>query len=153
MRIDGYEFLARAYGYEGVPYVWGAKGPRQFDCSGLITRVIHECGGPNWMVTHNSARLFEALTPWLPELEKGFPRGIPRDVALALHIPAGLVACYGVGGISHVMVTTGDGRVFGSCGGDSRTTAPIPGAKVQFRPSLVYRPDLRGLRHLPEVSQ
>lgn len=156
MRIDGFEFLARAYAYEGRPYVWGRKGPDLFDCSGLVTHVVRECGGPDWRENYSAAKLYDrgVLEPFLPELETGFPKGIPRSVALALQIPAGVLAFYGPpGSIAHVMVCTGDGRVFGSSGGDRTTLAPTPGACVQFRPSVVYRPGLRGFRLLPELVQ
>lgn len=33
-----------AYGLIGKPYVWGASGPKAFDCSGLVMYVFGKCG-------------------------------------------------------------------------------------------------------------
>lgn len=155
MKIDGDEYVARALTYLGRSYVWGTHGPNTFDCSGLVTRTIRDCGGPDWLATHNTVKLFSmgVLEPWLVELERAFPREIPRAVALALQVPPGTLVFYGDGGISHVMVATGDGRVLGACGGDRTTKTPITGACVQFRPSIPYRSFVRGFRLLPEVIQ
>lgn len=40
----GAAIAARARGYLGRPYVFGTAGPNTFDCSGLVTRVLVECG-------------------------------------------------------------------------------------------------------------
>lgn len=153
MRIEGGVFLAHALTHLGKSYVWAAKGPNQFDCSGLVTFVLRECGGPDWRETHNTKRLFSILDPWHPELEWAFPREIPRGLAIDLRVPTGMLLFYGApGSTSHVMIATGDGRAFGACGGDSSTVAPKPGACVQFRPSIGYRLGCRGFRQLPELS-
>lgn len=114
----------------GKPYVWGAKGPDAFDCSGLVTAGVLACGGPDWRQTHNSARLFDVLAPtqW------------PVAGGLAFYGPPHRVV--------HVMVVVGDGRVFGAAGGGSQTTTPTKGACVQFRASVDYRRDRRGFRAL-----
>jgi cell wall-associated NlpC family hydrolase len=36
--------ISYAYNFIGIPYVWGAKGPRSFDCSGFTTYVYKEFG-------------------------------------------------------------------------------------------------------------
>jgi cell wall-associated NlpC family hydrolase len=154
MRIDGREFLARALTHQGKSYVWDAKGPEQFDCSGLVTYVIRECGGPELRSTHNTTKLYTMLEPWLLELERAFLRGIPTEVLSALDILPGTLVFYGEpGGVDHVMIATGDGRVFGATGGGRSTTTPKPGACVQFRATVGYRPGVRGFRKLPEVMQ
>jgi cell wall-associated NlpC family hydrolase len=41
----GQQIAAYAAGHLGKPYVFGAEGPDAFDCSGLVTYVLHkECG-------------------------------------------------------------------------------------------------------------
>jgi hypothetical protein len=37
-------FMSSVKRYEGSPYVWGAEGPRSFDCTGLITYVLDNKG-------------------------------------------------------------------------------------------------------------
>lgn len=146
MRIDGKEFLAAALRHVGCPYIWGSRGPESFDCSGLITYALWECGGPDWRKSHNAERLFRELEPMLLEVRDIGEMRIPVDA------PAGSLAFYGPpGGVNHVMLAVGDGRVFGACGGGSGTTTPQRGACVQYRPSARYRPDLLSWRRLPEA--
>jgi murein DD-endopeptidase len=132
---DAMGFLLQCSTAEGKPYVWGAKGPDAFDCSGLVTWALHECGGPDWRNSHNSARLFAELAP----VEK------PQEGDLAFYGQPGRV--------THVMVCWGDGRVYGACGGDSTTTsvemAKLRKAKVQYRAKADYRPGFLGFRRLP----
>lgn len=118
---------------EGKPYIWGSKGFDSYDCSGLATCGIYMMGGPDWRMTHGSAKLWETLEPTDAE------HLVPLDLAL-----------YGrPGRISHVVFAWGDGRVFGACGGGSQTLTPKAGACVQFKPAVLYRPDLRGYRRIP----
>jgi peptidoglycan DL-endopeptidase CwlO len=37
-------FLKAALSRVGMPYVWGAEGPRSFDCSGLVQWSLHQAG-------------------------------------------------------------------------------------------------------------
>lgn len=39
--------LEEALGVTGAPYVWGARGPDEFDCSGLITWAYKKAVGGN----------------------------------------------------------------------------------------------------------
>lgn len=43
--------LEAAREYEGLPYVWGAKGPDAFDCSGLISQAFRDIG---YIVPHGT---------------------------------------------------------------------------------------------------
>jgi cell wall-associated NlpC family hydrolase len=40
------ELISYAYGFIGSPYVWGAEGPRSFDCSGF-TKYVYKAFGVN----------------------------------------------------------------------------------------------------------
>jgi murein DD-endopeptidase len=122
----------------GKPYVWGAKGPDAFDCSGLVTWALKECGGPDWRAFHNAQRLWDVL-----------------DVT---HSPrAGDLAFYGKSPerVSHVTVCLGDVGcgVLGACGGDRTTTsveiAKKRGAAVKKKRSHLYRSDFLGFRKNP----
>jgi len=42
--IHGTEIVAAAMVHLGKPYVWGDKGPESFDCSGLVSSVLHDLG-------------------------------------------------------------------------------------------------------------
>lgn len=142
------DFLARAAGLEGSPYLWAAKGRRvgwvggrevlAFDCSGLVTHCLLEVGGPDLRAFHNCQRLWDELPP--------VETPLPGDLAFYSRTPDGR--------ISHVMVTWGDGRVFGACGGDESTTtlqaASSRGARVRFRKSHLYRTVFRGFRSLSQ---
>lgn len=152
MRVDGNLFLQRALRYIGRPYIWGAEGPDGFDCSGLVKRVIHDCHGPNWLggpPWYNAAKLFTTLDPYLAEARQ------MNGLDLPMEVPAGTLVFYGAPVVDdkhmHVMIAVGDGRVFGACGGGQATLTRKDGAEVQYRHALRYRPDIRGLRQLPEV--
>lgn len=43
-RTDRERLLTRAFGLRGQPYVWGAKGPDAYDCSGF-TKAAYGAGG------------------------------------------------------------------------------------------------------------
>ncbi len=124
-----------ATGQVGKLYRWGAKGPDNFDCSGLVTAGLLELGLPDWRMTHNASRLFAEL--------------VPTDNPL----PMDLVFYGQPEHVSHVVFFYGDGRILGACGGNQGTTtnavALATGAAVKFRKSVNYRPDCRGFRKLP----
>lgn len=115
----------------GKPYIWGAKGPDTFDCSGLITAGLLACGHEDWRQTHNSARLFDKLEP----VEK------PEVGDFAFYGPPHRV--------THVMVVWFDGQVYGASGGNRDTITPRPGAAVQTKRRVFYRRDFRGFRKNP----
>lgn len=139
-------FLDAVLSKENAPYLWGAKGPDNFDCSGLVTWALLQAGCRDWRQTHSSHVLWNVLEP-LDEL-------VETDGRIIQKPQPGDLAFYGAPGrINHVMVVWGDGRVIGACGGNSDTTgiaeALKRNAKVRFRSSLNYRPDFRGYRKLP----
>lgn len=125
-------FLDWCLKQEGKSYIWGAKGPDTFDCSGLVTAGIYAAGGPDWRAFWSSAVLYTNLQKVeTPE--------------------AGDLVFYGnaAGRVSHVMVVWGDGRVFGAAGGGRQTTTPSPGARVLFRRGVKYRNGFMGYRKFP----
>lgn len=134
--VDPQRFLGSALALEGRPYQWNGKGPFAFDCSGLVTWAIWRAGGPDLRVDHNCKKLWAELEP-LAAIQ-------PGDIALAFYGPPERV--------EHVMITVGDGRVFGACGGNSHTLtledAERDHARVQFRRTVTYRPGLQGFRSL-----
>jgi hypothetical protein len=143
----------------GKPYLWCGKGERRmvdgaglvacFDCSGLVTvglvaagyppictRLGCDARGRTLVGYHSAQRLWNDLEP----------TGLPFALDLAF---------YGRNErhVEHVMFVWGDGRVYGSCGGNSSTTDPSEalrrGQGVKFRPHPKYRPDLVGFRRTP----
>jgi len=132
----------------GKPYIWGAKGPERFDCSGLATFCLIEAGfkklellfspveiqankitAKNWMHFCNADRLMRNL-PKTPEPTMGdlcFYGRKKRSTNIAI--------------ATHVVIYLGDGQIIGANGGNSLTTSPQPGAKVSKKKSYRYRPD------------
>jgi len=100
----------------GCPYIWGANGPHQFDCSGLIVYALREIGllhPAEDMTTGGLAEKFRARTD--PKMCR-----------------PGQLAFYGesVSRIYHVMAvltTWGNGRVIlvGARSGNSTTKTPV----------------------------
>jgi murein DD-endopeptidase len=140
--VEPQKFLAFALTQEGKPYLWGAKGPSAYDCSGLVTWCLRNAGGPDWRLTHNSQKLFDTFEP--------------AHLAPDALRPEPLLAFYGrdVESVTHVMIALGDGRTFGACGGGSSTTsiaiAVRKRAAVKFRSRVRYRTpdDFLGFRRL-----
>jgi cell wall-associated NlpC family hydrolase len=141
------EFLRWCEAQVGSPYVWGGKGKRVqvddewvfiYDCSGLVTSGFLVQGLPDWRVTHNADLLHKVLEPIEAKDAK------PGDLVFYGKRP---------GYIDHVMVLCDGGRVLGACGGNSATKRVIDairlGARVRYRESVDYRPDLRGYRRSP----
>jgi cell wall-associated NlpC family hydrolase len=143
VRVDGHSFLLCALGHAGAPYLWGHKGPDAFDCSGLVTYSLWEAGGPDWRFTEGDcAHLWGRLEAYLP----------PEPVAGVAEVPVGMLAFYGPPHrADHVMVSAPSGQVFGATGGGRQTVRKEPGACVQYKPHLLYRPDFKGWRQLPEA--
>jgi cell wall-associated NlpC family hydrolase len=96
--------ISAAYSELGKPYVWGATGPNQFDCSGLTQHVWAAAGV---MLPRTSQEQANA----------------GQSVALSDIRPGDLVVYYS--GQTHVGIYVGQGLVI---------HAPRPGAVVQFAP-------------------
>jgi len=55
--------VAEAKTHIGEPYVWGAEGPHQFDCSGLVMYSYHKFGFTTPRVSEDQARTARHIPP------------------------------------------------------------------------------------------
>ena len=128
-------FVAHAHAQLGKPYLWGAKGPDAYDCSGLVTDSLRAAGGPDLRPTHNAQKLYIEASP----------------VADGVLAPGDLVF-YGMSpqAVSHVVILCAGGKVFSASRGDRTVTtlaiAQQRGAKVVCHPTMLYRRDVVGTR-------
>lgn len=110
----GAAILAEAAKHIGKPYVWGAKGPDTFDCSGFTSYVYRVAAGREiggWTVPQESA-------------------GTQISVSQAV---AGDLLFWGSrGGTYHVAISTGGGNYI---------HAPAPGQNVTYGSSAYFAPD------------
>jgi len=149
------DLLTTARKLLGLPYIFGSKGPTSFDCSGFVTYLMKQVGGPDWRATHGSAGLFEACPriqeaeDWLEDITAGAPHWPCPGVQ------PGDLAFYGPKGrVDHVMMLAdSDGRVIGASGGNSGTLTPKPGASVHYKDTVDYRPDFLGFRQFPVAME
>ncbi len=110
----GIRALAIAASKQGAPYVWGAEGPYQFDCSGLTQYAFRLAG-------------------------KQLPRTAAQQYHYTRHLPASqrqpgdLVFFGSPGGINHVGIYAGDNKIWHS---------PRTGARVRLEtiwtPNVTY---------------
>ncbi|ORT61373.1 C40 family peptidase [Streptomyces sp. CB03238] len=100
----GDEALSYAAEQIGKPYVWGAEGPRSFDCSGLTSQAWATAGRP------------------IPRTSQEQWRTLPKVPLRALR-PGDLVVYFPKA--THVAIYLGDGQVI---------HAPRPGAQVKVSP-------------------
>ena len=66
---DASAVIAEAYKHIGKPYVWGAKGPDSFDCSGFTSYVYRQAQGREiggWTVPQESAGTTISLSQLAP---------------------------------------------------------------------------------------
>jgi peptidoglycan DL-endopeptidase CwlO len=108
--VQATNFLRAALSRLGMPYVWGAEGPRAFDCSGLVQWSFAQAGVAMPRVAADQARTGPAV-----------------DVR---HLVAGDLLFYHTdptapGYISHVAIYLGSGRML---------QAPQPGMNVEIVP-------------------
>jgi peptidoglycan DL-endopeptidase CwlO len=101
-------FLKAALSRVGMPYVWGAAGPRAFDCSGLVQWSMRQAGIVMPRVADDQART-GPLVP-LSELRPGDLLFYHTDATAPTYI-------------SHVAIYLGD---------DLMVQAPEPGMDVQI---------------------
>lgn len=150
-QLNDFLGFARAQADARVPYIWAAKGLElkkkdlairfptmaASDCSGLVTCSIWYAtkGEVDYRADFNCNRLWAAFD------EVKAP--LPGDLAFY---------GYGKNMLSHVMIVNGDGRVFGASGGGHLCTTPEKAqaidARVKFKNSADYRPDLRGFKRI-----
>jgi cell wall-associated NlpC family hydrolase len=100
----GAQAISFAYGQLGKPYVWGAEGPKSYDCSGLTSKAWADAGVT---IPRTSEQQWKQLT----------------RIPLSLLRPGDLVVYYE--GASHVAIYIGNGKVI---------QAPRPGAVVKISP-------------------
>lgn len=125
---------------EGLSYVWGGKGDRLwtpaglvpnpfpnevFDCSGLVTTMLHRAGGPDLRATHGARQLREACVPDQTRADID----CPVDRGLVLRFYPGHVAFQYA-----TILWNSKAELIEAAGGDSTTTAPKPGASVRIGP-------------------
>ena len=104
------QMLSAAVSRVGMPYVWGAAGPRSFDCSGLVQWSFRQAGVVMPRVAADQARTGPSVP--VKDLQ-------PGDLLFYHTDPTA------PGYISHVAIYLGDGRMI---------QAPEPGMDVEIVP-------------------
>ena len=137
-------FIASVLSKNDCYYVWpdesnnysgkdlkGAKYPRTYDCSGLVTSSLYDATGIDKRATWNAQKLMEHCGL--------VDSPLPGD--LCFYGPSRTL-------ITHVMVYIGKSQegfkgktVIGASGGDSRNLTPGGDAKVKAYKTHLYRPD------------
>jgi cell wall-associated NlpC family hydrolase len=90
------DFVNKALGERGRPYVWGADGSTSFDCSGLVEWTLKQLGIP---FPRTSGEQYERIRR----------EGLLISVEQAEHVKGALLFM-GIGGTHHVAISLGDGR-------------------------------------------
>jgi cell wall-associated NlpC family hydrolase len=119
-RAEVLRFLTVAMSRVGLPYVWGAAGPRAFDCSGLVQWSLAQAGVAMPRVAVDQAR----TGPQVPVSELQ-----PGDLLFYHTDPTA------PGYISHVAIYLGNGEML---------QAPEPGENVEIVPAVVGGPGFAG---------
>jgi peptidoglycan DL-endopeptidase CwlO len=120
--------LRAAESARGLPYVWGAAGPKSFDCSGLVQWAFAQAGVSMPRVAADQARTGAAVP--VSQLEPGdllFYHTDPTDP----------------GYISHVAIYLGNGWMI---------QAPQPGMDVEIVPASFGSQFAGAIRVYPEVA-
>jgi cell wall-associated NlpC family hydrolase len=104
-----------ARSYSGRPYARGAAGPRAFDCSGFTRYVVKK-----------------ALGKSLPH-QSGAQRGSVKKISRAQAKPGDLVFFHGRGGVYHVGIYAGKGKLLHASRPGTRSgLGPIFSSKISF---------------------
>jgi|GEM_PF-4192641 putative cell wall hydrolase len=126
---------------KGNNYVWGAKGPDYFDCSGLTKQVYADAGLFIPDGSSNQAS-YGGLTP-----------NLKKD-----DLQVGDLVFFGKGKVTHVAIYIGNGQIIDSGGRNSRGQSGAgcslsnPCEGVRIKP-LNYRSDFRGGLSLEKVLE
>lgn len=127
-------YIATAHAQLGKTVLWAARGPDEFDCSGLATWCLKEIGGPDLTHLENAQGLFNGT--------RALGAG-PTDNPL----PGDLVFFgHGELTISHVAILVENGQVISADGATSHITSLAiatanPSHRVRLHPSMLFRPD------------
>lgn len=107
--------VSRAYEFLGRPYVWGASGPRAFDCSGFTSYVYKDFG---------------VSLPHKASSQAGIGQTVSKS-----NLQAGdLVFFNTTGGISHVGIYIGSGQfIHASSGSDKVTVSELSSSYYSAR--------------------
>jgi len=127
-RAQTLSFLRAAESRIGMPYVWGAAGPRTFDCSGLVKWSLAQAG-----VLMPRVAVDQALTgPQVPvsQLQPGDLLFYHTDPTAPTYI-------------SHVAIYLGDGMML---------QAPEPGLDVEVVPAIVTGGFAGAVRVYPRLA-
>jgi len=123
------QFLAAAESRIGMPYVWGAAGPRAFDCSGLVQWSLARAGVVMPRVAVDQARTGPSVP--VADLQPGDLLFYHTDPTAPTYI-------------SHVAIYLGDGMML---------QAPEPGMDVEVVPAIVSGSGFAGaVRVYPRVA-
>jgi cell wall-associated NlpC family hydrolase len=128
-RAEVARFITAAASRLGMPYVWGAAGPRAFDCSGLVQWSLAQAGVAMPRVAVDQAR----TGPQVPvgDLQPGDLLFYHTDPTAPTYI-------------SHVAIYVGDGMMI---------QAPEPGMDVELVPAIVGGPGFAGaVRVYPRLA-
>jgi peptidoglycan DL-endopeptidase CwlO len=120
--------LRAAESRQGLPYVWGAAGPRSFDCSGLVQWSFAQAGVRMPRVAADQARTGPAVP--VSQLE-------PGDLLFYHTDPTA------PGYISHVAIYLGNGWMI---------QAPQPGLRVQVVPADFGSQFAGAIRVYPQLA-
>jgi len=97
------DVISYAYNFIGRPYVWGAEGPRSFDCSGF-TKYVYKAFGVN-LPHYTGAQIGEGRSVSRKNLTRG-----------------DLVFFNTSGSVSHVGIYIGDGEFIHASSGSRKIT-------------------------------
>jgi cell wall-associated NlpC family hydrolase len=107
--------VSKAYEFLGRPYVWGASGPRAFDCSGFTSYVYSSFG---------------VSLPHKASSQAGIGQTVSRNSLQA----GDLVFFNTTGGISHVGIYIGSGQfIHASSGSDKVTVSELSSSYYSTR--------------------